>query len=112
VLDRFETKPWSWTKHHWFRYERGRGNVNCLAGRLMGVRSNAMVDHGAINADPECLLVAEIIKEQFPDRLRSSHRLYPSSIIPTFNDHPNTTLEDVQLVLRKAAIQCDEVLGA
>jgi len=46
--------------------------------------------------------MGRLIREHFPER--SPH--WPSATC--FNDHPDTTLDDVILVLEKAAIQYDE----
>jgi hypothetical protein len=50
--------------------------------------------------------VEEVIKEQFPDRLIYSGM----EGIPAFNDHEDTTLDDVLLVLEKASIKYDEMV--
>lgn len=53
--------------------------------------------------------VAEVIKEQFPDRLRESTPIHQiPCFVPSFNDHEDTTLSDVVLVLEKAAVKLDE----
>jgi hypothetical protein len=124
TLDRFRSGAVGWTQHQW--YERGRGRQpakRCLAGELLTVTAANFQDMDRVNRDPECQLVRDIILEQFPDRTRDAFctcteckrkkgNLSPAAIIPRFNDHPDTTFEDVLLVLEKAAIKCDEVLGS
>jgi hypothetical protein len=120
ALDRFRRKPQAWTKGAWATQEEyNRGTVQrCLAGQIMMMPVNGNIDRylGEVDRDPECQLVSEIIQEQFPERLSHLyHRdgpLAPGRVIPAFNDHHDTTLDDVLKVLEKAAIQCDEVLGS
>jgi hypothetical protein len=47
-------------------------------------------------------VVMDTIYEQYSDRLRTG------AIIPDFNDHEDTTFEDVLLVLEKAEIKMQE----
>lgn len=42
----------------------------------------------------------KVIGEQFPERLPQPTGWY--SVVPTFNDHPDTTLDDVILCCEKA----------
>lgn len=64
-------------------------------------------------------IVRDVISEQFPDRMDgvyhkdSGTRSWkpitdPVLVITYFNDHDDTTYEDVRLVLEKAAIKLDE----
>lgn len=48
------------------------------------------------------ILLSEIITTQFPDRVDKE------SSVPAFNDHPDTTQADIELVLEKAAASWDE----
>lgn len=59
-------------------------------------------------------LLSDIIQEQFSDRSISqvSHveaiQFDPLSVIIRFNDHPDTTLEDIECVCNKAARRLEE----
>jgi len=50
------------------------------------------------------LIVDEVVREQFPDRIGG----YKGRHIADFNDHPDTTFADVELVLEKAQLRFDE----
>lgn len=54
--------------------------------------------------------LAPVVTEQFPERVESALRSNPAHVVVTFNDHPETTFEDVQMVLEKA-IASETVLG-
>jgi len=49
-------------------------------------------------------IVAEVVREQYPDRCGDS-RSWP---IAPFNDHPDTTFDDIRLVCEKAKIALEE----
>lgn len=53
--------------------------------------------------------VAAVIREQYPER--TMDRLFHEQVLFRFNDHPDTTVEDVILVLTKASVRRDEVVG-
>lgn len=56
-------------------------------------------------------VLADIIREQFPDRaswMSASGESTPESIIVGFNDHPDTTFADVERVFEKAEVAWDE----
>ena len=61
-------------------------------------------DRNALDENEEVLAVCEVIEEQFPDRVRSYSHGHPDELIPRFNDDPNTTAEDVELVCWKAEL--------
>jgi hypothetical protein len=48
-------------------------------------------------------LLKDVISEQYPDRLNMA-----PAIIPSFNDHPDTTLADIIAVLEKASVRAQE----
>jgi hypothetical protein len=82
-----------------------------------------MVNGDAVNADPVNIAIFEAIREQFSERVMAARsgsingekvRLpydQPWEGIPCFNDHDDTTHADIMLVLTKAAIKADEILG-
>lgn len=51
--------------------------------------------------------IRDVVEEQYPERVKRPG----FSPVAAFNDHPDTTLEDVILVLEKAAARFDEVLA-
>ena len=82
----------------WKKYSLGSpGRPVCLTGALRQ-HTSAMTLGG-----PVWDRIDSLIREHFPERI--SVRAY--SMAP-FNDHPDTTLDDVILVLEKTAIQYDE----
>lgn len=66
------------------------------------------------NKEVEYVKAAErvrgIIKEQFPDRCFGwpAIEFQPIRFVAAFNDHPDTTFDDVRMVLEKTAIKLDE----
>lgn len=70
---------------------------------LMGAISRASITQPMSNVRRTLTNIEDIILEQFPERFISL-----GAITPNFNDHPDTTLEDVILVLEKAAIRAEE----
>jgi hypothetical protein len=94
-----------WTKDA-FTDEAGR---HCLQGALYEAHCLPLpVEKQPGRAVPEDLaldlrLVNEVIGAQYPERLGGVGA-------SRFNDHPETTLEDVVTVLEKAAVRKDEQL--
>lgn len=92
-----------WTKDA-FTDEAGR---HCLQGALYEAHGLHPFDHsnigrpvgGALAADVN--LINEVIRAQFPERAGGVG-------ISRFNDHPDTSVEEVVLVLEKAAVRRDE----
>ncbi len=54
------------------------------------------------------LLLGHVAREQYPDRVSSRD---PSEAIVDFNNHPDTTQEDVERVFEKAIVRAYEVLS-
>ena len=71
----------------------------CMVGALRHVGVTQFADT-ANSKDVRAIL--RVIREQFPDRFRDTRN------IPSFNDHPTRTFDDVELVLEKAAILREE----
>ena len=87
-----------WTKHA-FTDDNGQ---HCLQGALYdayGLCPSRVT--GELAADVR--LLNQTIEEQYPER-------FGAVGISRFNDHPETTLEDVIRVLEKAAVRKDELL--
>lgn len=67
----------------------------------------------AVNSPLIQNLVADVVREQYPERIETLplsylDRYLDCATIVTFNDHPDTTKDDVVAVLEKAAIKLDE----
>ena len=83
------------------------GGRHCLQGALYEAYGQCPFDSGQLNVrlSPEMAedvrLVNEVIEAQFTER-------YGGVGISRFNDHPDTTWEDVVLVMEKAALRKDE----
>jgi hypothetical protein len=90
-------------KGHWCKEPRdGQGNM-CIAVRLGSVSGH--VDHQYRNAAE---IIRDVVVEQYPDRLETIYGFTP---IVLFNDHDDTTEDEVLAVLDKAAVRYDEVYG-
>lgn len=58
-------------------------------------------------------ILGDIAEEQFPERtkiLDATKDLYSHIRVSAFNDHPDTTLEDVETVFEKASVRLDELV--
>lgn len=55
----------------------------------------------------ETEVIAEVIAEQFPERILTKDLF---DVITTFNDSWETTFEDVEVVLDKAAVRLDDAV--
>jgi hypothetical protein len=78
----------------------------CLRGALHRVNGSALAAAKAttaISTTGEGLL-EDIVAEQFPDRLAPAGR----SVLAHFNDHDDTTVDEVFTVLEKASLIEDE----
>ena len=88
----------------------------CTLGALqaanygMDALANANVGYPE-NDDPDLLELEHVIKEQFPKRVKGVWHETPVEIVAEFNDHRDTTYDDVALVLEKASIRRDEILS-
>jgi hypothetical protein len=51
-------------------------------------------------------VLVEIIREQFPDRANPAHA--PADAVTMFNDHDDTTWDDIEMVLEKAIVRVEE----
>ena len=88
-----------WTKGA-FADDSGR---HCLQGALY--ESHGCQPAAALTRElrDDVRVVNEVIEAEYPDR-------YGAVGISRFNDHEDTTLDDVVRVLEKAALRRDEVL--
>lgn len=83
------SKPDGWLKGSYGASDCEDGAV-CLSGAIKRVGRS-----GALSTDPACRALQNAISCRFPGRALGGH-------IPTFNDHRDTTLEDVLLVILDA----------
>jgi hypothetical protein len=84
----------------------GENGSACLIGAIDRVLARP-------SSSLECFDVARdtvlpVIREQFPDRLKP-YRNSPTNSTARFNDHPDTTLDDVILVCEKARAAQGEI---
>jgi hypothetical protein len=92
-----------WTKNA-FTDHAGR---HCLQGALYDAHQIGPVGEHPVwrpvtaELGADVRLVNEVIQDQFPERAGGIGA-------SRFNDHPDTTLEDVILVMEKAAVRKDE----
>jgi hypothetical protein len=86
-------KKYGWTQGTY----GGVAGPNCLLGALSQLQADALIVSG----------LAEVIQEQYPDRALIN---VPAGfgVVVDFNDHPDTTLDDILLVLDKAARKAEE----
>lgn len=70
----------------------------CVLGAANRAAGRYATDEIGLDLEWEAA-VRDVISEQFPDRAVMVHN---------FNDHPDTTFADVELVLEKAQIRLDE----
>lgn len=93
---------------HWTQGRFNRGDSRCsigwiyaiggIPGHLPGERLREQCE--------QVKLLDEIVSEQFPDRVADLQASHNATV--AFNDHPETTEEDVVAVFEKAAVKWDE----
>lgn len=92
--------------HGWWKSAFGNEEgPNCLAGAAIQVREDR-IDLCYLDGSD---LIA-VIKEQFPERMRAHTYDVGWGDVTDFNDWSDTTLEDVLLVLDKAARKAEEAV--
>ena len=116
--------PERWTQNQLAnRWAEDKPLERCLVGAIFNVNSKTSERYGEwtetwsedfqrrVNLDPDCQLVAEVIKEMFPNGSWTQYA-EPWCVLTDFNDAEERNHEDVLAVMHKAAIRCDEVLGS
>ena len=80
----------------------------CIFGALAKA-NDLREDYGNALVSPAAEILSKIASEQFPDRM-DNRLIMPMNHGPavSFNDHPDTTPEDVFLVLEKASVMEEE----
>lgn len=84
-----------WVKTKWSKMNKQTGVTEvCIEGAIFGYKADT--------TNPACVmakeLVLQVIKEQHPGKYLS---------IPNFNDAPETTMEDVERVMKTAIIRAE-----
>ena len=89
-----------WTKGHWSQKNNDGGMSVCLEGALFGY-----CDSPLTQAQRDATsVVHQILKERFPERsITPEGRV----VIPSFNDNPETTKDEVMEVLKLAIIRIE-----
>lgn len=86
-LTKLYTHPDQWMKN---AFSNSTRTAHCLMGSLLNPNGLGLVG-----------TIAKAIHQLFPER--SSCGVYPGCVeVARFNDHPDTTFEDVQKVLQQA----------
>lgn len=96
-------KPHGWVKGTLGSWSWPDGGV-CLVGairRVLFFNPAGYYVGGMRNAQG---VMERIVREQFPERVRHMG----GTVTPRFNDHPDTTLDDVILVCEKARANADD----
>jgi hypothetical protein len=90
--------------------------AHCLAGAVNMAKYGDWEWHGLYlpglgpDSEPEYRALAKVIAEQFPERvwgagddawLAFAAREYPANVVVRFNNHEDTTEDDIRLVLGK-----------
>jgi hypothetical protein len=105
-----------WTKHH---YTASDGRV-CSVGALLAVlipEFSYETDPADISThqsvlkqvDDACEHLNAVAAEQYPERCDDEDA--GDAGVVWFNDHPDTTIEDVMRVFEKARVRAQEVVG-
>lgn len=82
-------------------YQTNKGFCAVGALNFVGVGQETVLSYLATD------VVADVIREQYPDRLNLPCRSGFAAIV-RFNDHEDTTQDEVVAVLEKAAVKLDE----
>ncbi len=96
----------SWTKDD-FVGESGR---KCMFGAVVGDNMDMLAQ---LSSHPAVEILAGVIEEQYPDRLKEKCRnktfiISNADKVQYFNDHPNTRFADVRVVLDKSLVKAAE----
>lgn len=95
-------------QYGWWRGEIQDGTPKCLLTGLVNLYSGHLSSYsGEYHADRQAL--TDVVREQFPDRLGPVLSTYKPDVAQ-FNDHPDTTWADLELVVEKAAIKRQEAV--
>jgi hypothetical protein len=93
----------------WIKGELGGeyGGPACLVGACEAVSDYYLfTEHYQFTEQRVVPILNKIVEEQYPDRLFDDEEdLVPAA---RFNDHPDTTLDDVVAVLEKAEVRYNE----
>ena len=82
----------------------------CLFGAVAKA-NNLEEEYGKVLTSPAAKILSKVASEQFPDRIDEdipSRFLNEHRPAVAFNDHPDTTPQDIFLVLEKASVMEEE----
>jgi hypothetical protein len=92
----------SWTQDEYYLYNTAF-QAHCLVGAYGKVMHDDAGYYANRNPRGEYFRrLAGIIAEQYPERVIEEPRPCLSNVVTSFNDHPDTTFEDIRIVLEKA----------
>lgn len=94
----------------WIKNYLCASNGVCINGAVnIATTGNAMrfISNGAGELKGVREIIYKIVKEQFPERAAKVHwrRMSPHE----FNNHPDTTFEDMEMVLEKAILIAEDI---
>lgn len=98
----FILKAKGWTQDELIRFDENDETIVgvCMQGAC-SLATEDVADHGWLLAVSTALRLEAVIRDLYPDRQGEDH-VSPWSTVVTFNDHPDTTFEDVLLVIKHA----------
>lgn len=99
MLDHLRTNGWTQGK-----YERPSGAC-CILGAHIAVTGSQKLGSAVTNE------IGKVFYEQFPERAMYTVAAGAEyACVPDLNDHPDTTFDDVEMVLEKASLRLDEAV--
>lgn len=102
-------EEYGWTKHHMFGSDRSACIMGAFEVVVLGnTKESVSIESGVNTVERNGYwnridIVTKIVREQFPGRDKGT-----GFTIANFNDHRDTTYDDVIMVLEKASIKWDE----
>lgn len=93
-------------------WEKGGGGRRCVLYEMGFRYFDGSVSYHEAEADPEVAELAQIIREQYPDRIGTAHLSLRHTASPVWlwNDSPHTVsyIDDVLPILEKGALRYEE----
>ena len=102
--DAFDEAIYEWSEDHWLQHRwRDGAESTCLWSRVERCVSPMLWDWTALE-------LAQVIREQYPERLppKIGGCVSPVTDVAEFNDNPATTFGDVRTVLEKVSVRWQE----
>jgi hypothetical protein len=92
-----------WHQGSYYNFDEDNTIIGvCIIGAIRHTAARHNVSPSLFMHKPMAM-IRSIINEQYPDRMDPE-----MAVVPAFNDHKDTTIEDVIAVLEKASIELDE----